>query len=185
MFLLYLANWKIAHAHGHKYQVISFNRRYYLIFLFSCTPKPPLHYLSIPPWSFYFYLNPSLIDLPPTLQSSLLNFLQPCNHPSKLSSNLAIIPPNCPFHRAAPSKSLQSAPFLTPSFEHAPSPLYPWDKDIIRFQIYGVSVCVLNSHLAAHDHNNQVYLLSMRIMVDIFRTTNLSSYLIYPQRMRS
>ena len=142
--------------------------------------------ISIPPWSTFLQPhNPSLIDLPPTLQSSLLNFLQPCNHPSKLSSNLAIIPPNCPFHRAAPSKSLQSAPFLTPSFEHAPSPLYPWDKDIIRFQIYGVSVCVLNSHLAAHDHNNQVYLLSIRIMVDIFRTTNLSSYLIYPQRMRS
>jgi len=25
----------------------------------------------------------------------------------------------------------------------------------IRFQVYGVSVCVLNSHLAAHDHQNQ------------------------------
>jgi len=26
----------------------------------------------------------------------------------------------------------------------------------IRFQVYGVSICVLNSHLAAHDHQNQL-----------------------------
>ena len=34
----------------------------------------------------------------------------------------------------------------------------------VRFNLYGVSLCVLNSHLAAHDHQNQVQFLSHRII---------------------